>query len=95
MKISPTGSGTNRIIKLFKQQSEGEQLLQLAIYAVVFIVLVDFIINHSSHLANWQFFGAVLALSLLLLLNILLAYPSRLSQFYPTAARQWTALVSN
>jgi signal transduction histidine kinase len=92
MKMNTSGSGTNRIIGWFKQQSEGEQLLQLAIYAVVFIVLVDFIIDHPNHLANWRFFGTVLAYSLLLLMNILLAYGSRFSHLYPTAARQWIAL---
>ncbi|MDR3574129.1 MAG: sensor histidine kinase [Anaerolineaceae bacterium] len=67
-------------------------MLQFAVYAVVFIVLVDFIIDHPDNLPQWKFFGTVLALSLLLLMNILFAYPSRLSYLYPLAARQWIAL---
>jgi len=93
MKSSQTNSLIQHISKWFKLQTEGQQLLQLASFAIVFLTLFDFIINHPIQIADWKFFGTVLALSLLLLMNVLFAYPSRFIYLYATTIRQWIVLI--
>ena len=50
---------------------EGDMLLQWSIYIILFAVLVVFTAGRSSEMANWRFYGTVLCLAMLLVLNIL------------------------
>ena len=55
---------------------QGPKLLQLLVYAILFILLMIFIVNYPAYLAGWRFFGTVLALVALLVLNILISAPN-------------------
>jgi signal transduction histidine kinase len=54
-----------------KLQVAGERLLQLAVYIILFAVMVVFIIDHPAYITGWRFYGTVLCLALVLVLNIL------------------------
>jgi signal transduction histidine kinase len=65
---------TNSLISLrnwFKESLEGEKLLQWIIYIILFVVLVIFTTSYPPDLPRWRFYGTVMALALLLVLNIL------------------------
>ena len=46
-------------------------LLQWIIYIILFVVLIIFTTGHSPEMPKWRFYGTVLALAVLLVLNIL------------------------
>jgi signal transduction histidine kinase len=55
----------------FKESLEGEKLLQWIIYIILFVVLIMFTTSHPPELPRWRFYGTILSLALLLVLNIL------------------------
>ncbi len=61
----------SQVTDWFKQSLEGDKLLQWIIYIILFIVLIIFTISHPPEMLPWRFYGTVLALALLLVLNIL------------------------
>jgi signal transduction histidine kinase len=62
----------SRILAWFKKNTEGEMLMQWISYFMIFSVLVIFILEYPLNAQpGWRFFGAVLALGLLLVINIL------------------------
>jgi len=66
----------NMIRTWMKGHSQGPRLLQLLVYAILFILLMIFIVNYPAYLAGWRFFGTVLAVVALLIMNILIAAPN-------------------
>jgi signal transduction histidine kinase len=61
----------NGVKSWLKRSVEGEQLLQWITYFILFSVLVIFLMNRPPDLPGWRFYGAVLALAILLVINIL------------------------
>jgi signal transduction histidine kinase len=79
----------------FKTNTQGLMLLQLCVYGAVIIVLVIFLVNHSPTLAEWRFYGTVVALASLLVLNITWANPRPPASATLHIAQQWAFLVSS
>jgi signal transduction histidine kinase len=67
----------------FKKHIEGMFLLQWIIYVILFIVLIVFTTSHPPEMLKWRFYGTVIALALLLVLNILW------QNWYQTSPVQW------
>jgi hypothetical protein len=65
LKISQTGGW-------FKKSTEGSLLMQWISYLMIFSVLIIFILEYPpQEKPDWWFFGTVLTLGLLLVINIL------------------------
>jgi signal transduction histidine kinase len=92
MKTQSNGSGFPRFSEWLKRNSEGEGLLEWVVYFIVFIVLVVFILNRPADLPNWRFYGTVVDLALVLVLNIL--WMNRVKFILPSPAGQWLFLIS-
>jgi signal transduction histidine kinase len=71
MKTAPFQMARKRLANWVRNRSEGPELLQWAVYIIIFAVIVFFILNHSPDLPNWRFFGTVISLTLVFVLNIL------------------------
>lgn len=69
--MKTTSSIFNKLKDWFKKSMEGEMLLQWIIYIILFFVLLIFTTGHPPEMPKWRFYGTVLALALLLVLNIL------------------------
>ena len=69
--MKTTSSKFSKLTDWFKKHMEGEMLLQWIIYIILFVVLIIFTTGHSPEMPKWRFYGTVLALTLLLVLNIL------------------------
>ncbi len=69
--MKTTSSIFSRLAGWFKNRVEGEFLLQWIIYIILFVVLIIFITGHPPEMPQWRFYGTILALALLLVLNIL------------------------
>jgi signal transduction histidine kinase len=69
--MKTSASIISRLMKWFKKHMEGEWLLQWIIYIMLFIALTLFITDHPPEMPKWRFYGTILALTLLLVLNIL------------------------
>jgi signal transduction histidine kinase len=61
----------SKLVGWIKKRIEGQFLLQWLVYIILFIVLIIFIVDHPSDLPSWRFYGTVLALALMLIINIL------------------------
>jgi signal transduction histidine kinase len=79
----------------FKTNTQGLMLLQLCVYGSIFIVLVIFLVNHPAKLAEWRFYGTVIALASLLVLNLTWANPRPPASAKLHIAQQWAFLVSS
>jgi signal transduction histidine kinase len=66
-----TSKSYSRLMDWFKKRMEGEKLLQWIIYIILFVVLILFTTSHSTEMPKWRFYGTILGLALLLVLNIL------------------------
>jgi signal transduction histidine kinase len=65
-------SGTSKLGNWFKKNTEGDLLMQWISYFMIFSVLVIFILEYPvNEKLDWRFFGTVLALAALLVINIL------------------------
>jgi signal transduction histidine kinase len=65
-------SGISRLAAWFKKNTEGNLLMQWISYFMIFSVLVIFILEYPiNEKLDWRFFGTVLALAVLLVINIL------------------------
>ncbi len=65
-------SETSRLASWFKKNTEGTLLMQWISYFMIFSVLVIFILEYPTQgKLDWRFFGTVLALGVLLVINIL------------------------
>jgi signal transduction histidine kinase len=65
-------SKTSRLVDWFKKNTEGSQLMQWISYFMVFSVLVILILEYPTvEKIDWRFYGTVLALGVLLVINIL------------------------
>jgi signal transduction histidine kinase len=95
MKSLPPGIKRNTIKAWFKTNTQGLMLLQLCVYGAIFIVLVIFLVNHPAKLAEWRFYGTVIALASLLILNITWANPRPPTSVKLHIAQQWAFLVSS
>lgn len=71
MDTLPSQTLKAKLSEWLKRRSEGEELLQWAIYIIIFAIIVFFILNHPSDLPNWRFFGTVISLAMVFVLNIL------------------------
>ncbi len=69
--MKTTSSKSSKLTDWIKKQIEGDMLLQWIIYIILFIVLLIFTTGHPPEMPPWRFYGTVLALTLLLVLNIL------------------------
>lgn len=85
----------NTIKDWFKANTQGLRLLQLCVYAAILIVLAIFLVDHSPTLAAWRFYGTVVALASLLVLNITWANPRPPASARLHVAQQWAFLVSS
>jgi signal transduction histidine kinase len=79
----------------FKTNTQGLRLLQLCVYGAIIIVLAIFLVNHSPILAEWRFYGTVIALASLLVLNITWANPRPPASARLHIAQQWAFLISS
>jgi signal transduction histidine kinase len=77
----------------FKTNTQGLRLLQLCVYGAIIIVLAIFLVNHSPNLAEWRFYGTVVALAFLLVLNITWANPRPPASARLHIAQQWAFLI--
>jgi signal transduction histidine kinase len=64
-------SGFSQLVGWIKKRIEAQFLLQWLIYIILFVVLILFIVDHPADLPRWRFYGTVLALALMLIINIL------------------------
>ena len=92
--MKSTSSIFSKLTDWFKKRMEGELLLKWIIYIIVFVVLIIFTTSHPTEMPKWRFYGTVLALALLLVLNILwqsweLHSPAECEQ----PLRKWTFLL--
>jgi len=70
--MQATSSKFPKLADWFKKNTEGTLLMQWISYFMVFSVLVIFILEYPTHeKLDWRFFGAVLILGVLLVINIL------------------------
>jgi signal transduction histidine kinase len=69
--MKTTSSIFSQLTDWFKKHMEGEMLLQWIIYIILFVVLIIFTTGHPPEIPKWRFYGTVIALALLLVLNIL------------------------
>jgi signal transduction histidine kinase len=61
-----------KLTNWFKKNTEGSLLMQWISYFMIFSVLIIFILEYPlSKMLDWRFYGTVLALGLLLVINIL------------------------
>ena len=72
---------------------QGPRLIQLCVYWIIFIVLLIFVINYPAGLAQWRFFGTVIALVFLLALNVAWAAPNPDGAAELSAAKDWAFLI--
>ena len=66
-----TSKNPSRVAAWFRKHMEGEMLLQWSVYIILFITLLLFIISHNEDLPAWRFYGAIISLAMVLVLNIL------------------------
>jgi signal transduction histidine kinase len=85
-------SATSRLVGWFKKNTEGNKIMQWISYFMIFSVLIIFILEYPiNDKLDWRFFGTVLALGLLLVINILFfqsheqRFFNRLGRFYHLA----------
>jgi signal transduction histidine kinase len=69
--MNATQPQTSKIYAWLKRHLAGDRLLQLAVYVIIFAVMLVFIIDHPAYVAGWRFYGTVICLALVLVLNIL------------------------
>ncbi len=50
---------------------EGEALIRLTTYVIIFIMLLVFILDEGTDLPSWRFYGTILSLTAILVVNIL------------------------
>jgi signal transduction histidine kinase len=76
-----------------KAHTQGQFILQSCAYLLIFMVLVTFIVNAPENLSREKFFGAVLALTGLLVLNIVWAVPNPALSQKAKNTQQWAFLL--
>ena len=70
MKTFP--SGIENIKNWLKKSTQGEGIMQWISYVMIFLVMVVFILEYPVGQSDWRFYGTVLILAVLLVLNILI-----------------------
>jgi signal transduction histidine kinase len=88
-----TGTARDIINIHGKPYLQGFKLLQYCIYGVVLMVSVVFIINYPLGLPLWRFYGSVICLAVLLILNIIGMNPGPAIPAKLHTAYDWTFLV--
>jgi signal transduction histidine kinase len=63
--------GISKLTDWLKMRTAGKRIMQWISYIMIFSVLVVFIFEYPATKADWQFYGTVLDLAVLLVLNIL------------------------
>jgi signal transduction histidine kinase len=76
-----------------KTHTQGPFILQAGAYLVIFMVMLTFVINAPGDLAEWRFFGTVLALASLLVVNVVCAVPKPNTSPKARAAQQWVFFI--
>jgi signal transduction histidine kinase len=69
--MKPINPLPSKAVSWFKKNSEGKQLTQWISYIMCFTVLLVLIIEYPAGKYDWRFFGSVLTLGALLIINIL------------------------
>ncbi len=92
MNKALTNNKSNAIKDRFKAYFQINGLFQLVIYGTLFIVLMLLIINYPANMPNWRYFGTVIALVTLLILNILW-FNSPLASERQRLIQDWTFLI--
>ena len=69
--MKTTSSRPFKLSVWFKKNAEGKLLTQWISYVMIFTVLIVLIIQYPPRMHDWRFFGSVLTLALLLVINIL------------------------
>ncbi|HTX92955.1 MAG TPA: sensor histidine kinase [Anaerolineales bacterium] len=70
--MNTASSDFARLAKWFKKNTEGEKILHWISYFMIFSVLVIFILEYpTGDKLDWRFYGTVLTLGVLLVMNIL------------------------
>ncbi len=69
--MKTTTANFSKLTAWFKKNTEGPLLMQWISYFMIFSVLVIFILTYSIEKLDWRFYGTVLALAVLLVINIL------------------------
>jgi len=83
----------NKMTNWLKANLQGPLVLQNCVYLIIFLVLVTFIVNHPSDLAEWKFFGTVLALTLLFVLNLVWSVPAASISTQEKKVQAWVFLI--
>ncbi len=75
-----------------KIYAQGSRLFQLVIYGLITVVLLLLLVNYPANLPPWRFFGTVITLVLLLVLNIIWAYPNPAASERQRLVQDWAFL---
>ncbi len=62
---------SSKLSAWFKQRTEGRRIMQWISYTMIFAILIVFMVEYPVSQADWRFYGTVLILATLLVLNIL------------------------
>jgi signal transduction histidine kinase len=66
---SQSSSAFKRIRSYFK--FEGEQMIRITVFVIIFVMLLTFILAEGVDLPAWRFYGTIIALTIILVINIL------------------------
>ena len=69
--MKTTSSEPSKLLAWFRKNAEGKLLTQWISYIMIFTVLLVLIIEYPPGKHDWRFFGSVLTLAMLLVINIL------------------------
>jgi signal transduction histidine kinase len=76
-----------------RTHTQGHTILQVCVYVLIFMLMVTFIIGHPQALAGWQYWGTLLALAALLVLNLAWAIPDPNRPRKTITAQNWAFLL--
>ncbi len=85
----------NTIKDRLKTNLQGPMILQLGYYWIIIFTLAIFIINYPADLTAWRFFGTVISLTALLILNIVWIKPDPAATAQRRAVQEWTFLITS
>jgi signal transduction histidine kinase len=69
--MKPSSHGIAKLTEWLKKRTQGTRILQWISYIMIFSVLVVFILEYPVGESDWRYYGTVLILAMLLVLNIL------------------------
>jgi signal transduction histidine kinase len=85
--------GPNMNKEWLKTNLQGPTILQLGFYWIILVTLALFIINYPANLPGWRFFGTLICLTCLLILNLVWVKPDPNALQNKRSVHEWTFLI--